>query len=187
MTAAHMNLANRLALRNREKWQTSRLMPGQWRVGQLLYLNEPVRVLRVDADRGALVRYIDDQVEAWLPVYRDDLGVGAYRGRCIPPAWGRTCLQIVERSERRLQDFSDLSIMAEGCRWRGHGGYGWPGDEALQGSRRVAWKAMWSSLHPETEHRWEANPMVAIYTFTILADKTQHHHRRNDRNDHSHD
>ncbi len=98
-----------------------------------------------------------------------DLRNGRFRQGMHMPRWAsRLTLSVTDVRVERLQDCSEEDAAAEGVKPWHHGEWfdaGFGGVESKKVPARTLYAALWDEINGKGA--WEANPWVAVYTFTV--------------------
>lgn len=84
--------------------------------------------------------------------------------------WQQLKVRITGKRQERLQEISEEDAIAEGIKADYLGGYfcDIPGHHITANSARGCYIGLWDAINTKPDKRWEANPMVWVYTFEVV-------------------
>ncbi len=93
----------------------------------------------------------------------------------LPRTFARIVLELIDIQVERLQDITEQAAIAEGIHEfnlsnglvYGYDPNGTPGGMVMD-TARLAYAALWDSLHIKDGHTWSTNPFVWVYKFRRL-------------------
>lgn len=102
----------------------------------------------------------------------DNLPHRWHSARYMPRWCSRLFLTVTDVRVQQLQDITEADALAEGIveyepTDEDPAEYSFVEGGDIWSSARGAYAALWSTLHRDPETRWEDNPQVAAYTFTV--------------------